>query len=170
MFTFAIIFFICVASDSDSVEGDVTQAESSTAEPTNSDEEELPDQIVPELPGSEHSTRSTTLTPASSIEMHTQTDLASPAAGAPIRETETQTDELGTLPSVVSVRQNHFFKPYCDPREMQLLSAALDELEVDGNISASKMCSCSGNSRPSPPTPNLSFSTEKVKWPVLRIK
>jgi hypothetical protein len=143
------------------VEGDVTHAESSTAEPTNSDEEELPDQIVPELPGTEHSTRSTTLTPASSIEMHTQTDLASPAAGAP-RETETQTDEPSKLPSVVSVRQNHFFKPYCDPREMQLLSAALDELEVDGN-SPPKMCGCSGNARPSPPTPNLSFSTEKVK-------
>jgi hypothetical protein len=151
-------FLISVASDSDSVEGDVTQAESSSAEPTHSDEEELPDQIVPELPGSEHSTRSTTLTPASSIEMHTQTDLASP-----IRETETQTDEPSTLPSVVSVRQNHFFKPYCDPREMQLLSAALDELEVDGNNSQPKMCSCSGNSRPGPPTPNLSFSTEKVK-------
>lgn len=154
------------ASDSDSVEGDVTQAESSTAEPTNSDEEGLPDQIVPELPGLEHSTCSTTLTPASSIEMHTQTDLASPA-GAP-RETETQTDESSKLPSVVSVRQSHLFKPYCDPYEMELLSAALDELDMAK--SPPKLCNCSGNARPSPTTLNLSFSTEKVRRLVMLLE
>jgi len=121
----------------------------------NSDEDELPDQLVPELAGSEY-TESTTLSPTLSIEMETQTDLP------PVpRETETQTDE--PLPPAVSLRPNHLYKP-CDPHEMRLLSVALSELEADMNKPPSRTCSCSGNLRPGPSTPNVAFTPEKVKF------
>ncbi|CAB3362993.1 Hypothetical predicted protein [Cloeon dipterum] len=124
------------------------------------DEEDLPDQRVPDLSGSSsESTGSTTLTPALSIEMETQTE-------TPIfelkQESETQTEEI---PEAVSLRPNHRYQ-MGHPHEMRLLSVALSELEADmlaaGNHKAAfRACSCSGNARPNGPSPNVGFSVEK---------
>ncbi|XP_059487959.1 cilia- and flagella-associated protein 97-like [Neocloeon triangulifer] len=108
----------------------------SAASSCDSDDE---DQIVP-TSGSSESTGSTSLTPALSIDM------------------ETQTDEV---PAAVSLRPNH---RYSGGHEMRLLSVALSELEAE--MAAAKQqpraCSCSAaNPKPAPPSPNVAFTLEK---------
>ncbi|CAB3362992.1 Hypothetical predicted protein [Cloeon dipterum] len=145
-----------------SIAADESATENRNLETTSigTDEEDLPDQRVPDLSGSSsESTGSTTLTPALSIEMETQTE-------TPIfelkQESETQTEEI---PEAVSLRPNHRYQ-MGHPHEMRLLSVALSELEADmlaaGNHKAAfRACSCSGNARPNGPSPNVGFSVEK---------